>query len=944
MGKLAKSPKTLNCKKCGKNLRKQSYKAHMNLHTGKCPFRCPRCPKAYPSQTSLKRHVKYWCHKQKGGAKTGLSAASVEPTDTVSTEMVVSIPVQVSVLCHGNAKKTADSELATQSLPAVTLKSTGSASISTSSSAGRASSDKPFLCSVCNQRYATKKSLYDHDRRKHGNVHNSVGGKKSDNVHKVVSDKPFLCSICNQRYATKKSLYNHTRLRHGIANNVSDKPFPCSLCDRGYFNKRSLCHHNTLKHATRNVNSAKPFVCPLCNRTFASKKSLKEHIKRMRGKATHIVDSSFSCSLCDGVYATEKYLRRHIGRMHGSLGQSKSAPLVTGRNTDRIAERKDSSMERVHISAATVASTPSRSQGSLTDAREATSGAVCSKPCYPCGSCDLVLESLEQYKVHLHQHSSRSRFQCVVCSRVYPNARKLWLHQRRIHKHFRRTTQQVPTAATVAKQQALVCSVCCRSYKTQNKLDAHMKLSHGPCPKCGIILSDVLHYKAHMKEHLRRRTFRCQWCSKHFYSTGSLRGHSCVIKSGVGRSKRTQVAAHKSKRKEVPSPLQCAVPQDPVKMALQPLIVPCANASGCGYKCVFCGKVLSRRQLFTDHMNIHTGARPYVCEVCGATFTGNAQRHRHWTKEHANSHVHPPKQHQTAMKQVTMSSIGKSRHTPTSSSEHKMVPSERVASETTDDELPTAKGSLNKQSLLELECASSTHEQVDKTPHDRDSNGPSFSCGVCGTTMQRYDLYMAHMSQHNSRPTHHCSQCPTSFPTVATLQRHMECAHSQHQQGSSTGNKTDAESKQFTCTECGRSYKRQCDHTKHMQRRHPQPRHPAYMQLRGREHLPPSPAEPPEAMECEETTDRMEVNSTCDVDMGLEVECGVQGDDDGVVPKPLESSPSDRGRGSECEVLPVCGEVQVGGSEEGHTDPHSGTIFMKYGSWNVFFFGDNTVS
>ena len=120
------------------------------------------------------------------------------------------------------------------------------------------------------------------------------------------------------------------------------------------------------------------------------------------------------------------------------------------------------------------------------------------------------------------------------------------------------------------------------------------------------------------------------------------------------------------------------------------------------------------------------------------------------------------------------------------------------------------------------------------------------------------------------------------------------------------------------------------------------------MELRGKEHLPSSRPEAPEAMQCEETVESesgAEVNTACDVEMGVEVECGTQGDG-GVVPESLESPPRDGKNASECEVLPVCGEVQVGGSEaeEGRTNPHSDTVFMKYGSWNVFFFADNSVS
>ena len=995
----------LDCKKCGKRVRQVSYESHMNLHMGKRPFKCPVCPKAYPARRTLHRHMK--CHKLEGGVQAGHSTASIEPTDLeptdpeatepvptdpvptdpvstdsvpadpvptdpvstdpvltdpVLTEMVVSIPVQVSVLSHGGWKEAPDGKLSVQSLPAVPLKSTSSANSTTDSTANRANGAKPFPCSFCDREYDYKKSLNQHIKLKHGNVRPAI--------RNVDSDKPFSCSLCDKKYTTKKSLDQHIRLKHSKATHNSDKPFTCPFCGGAYASKRSLKEHLQLKHCkpTRTVDNIKPF----------------------------------SCSLCDGVYATKKYLKSHVRRMHGSMGKSKSASLLTGRSTNRIIKQSHSSGGKAHTSKVTAAPAPLRSQGTSTGTREPTSGEASSKPCYPCSVCDHVLESLDEYKAHLYQHSNRSRFQCVACGRVYPNACKLWLHQRRTHKHFKRTTRQVPTqtTATVSERQPCVCSVCCRSYKSQSKLDAHMKMSHGPCPKCGSILSDMLHYKAHVKEHLRRRTFRCQRCSKRFYSTKSLNGHSCVVSSVMGQSKGKQVAACKSK-KGVSSPSQSTMPQDPATMTVQPLIVQRADGSGRGYKCVFCGRVLSRMDHFTSHMNRHTGARPYTCEKCGMSFAHSAQKHRHCIKEHSSQRrAFPPKHNQTAKKQVTMSGLRKNRHT--TSSENKI---KKVAIVRPTDGKP--KPTLDTQPLPgveKLECGSPTLEPVDVAHR----SGPSLSCGICGVTMQRYDSYMAHMTQHGM-------QSSKSSPTVATFRKHKKSAHSHHtqyQHGSSAGNKTDTGRRKFACTECGRLYKRKSDLTRHRHQYHPQPRLAATdMEVRGKEHLPSSRPEAPEAMQCEGTveseTERRkfactecgrlytrqgdltrhrhryhpqpqlpatdmevsgkkrlpslhpeamqcegtvesesgaEVNTGCDVEMGVEVECGTH-DDGGVVPESLES-PHDGKRVSECEVLPVCGEVQVGGreAEEGHTNPHSDTVFMKYGSWNVFFFADNTVS
>ncbi|XP_026325716.1 zinc finger protein 320-like [Hyposmocoma kahamanoa] len=51
--------------------------------------------------------------------------------------------------------------------------------------------------------------------------------------------------------------------------------------------------------------------------------------------------------------------------------------------------------------------------------------------------------------------------------------------------------------------------------------------------------------------------------------------------------------------------------------------------------CEICAKAFTSKKMLEEHMNSHTGARPYVCTTCGATFgyasalyTHNRLRHK----------------------------------------------------------------------------------------------------------------------------------------------------------------------------------------------------------------------------------------------------------------------------------------------------------------------------
>ena len=52
------------------------------------------------------------------------------------------------------------------------------------------------------------------------------------------------------------------------------------------------------------------------------------------------------------------------------------------------------------------------------------------------------------------------------------------------------------------------------------------------------------------------------------------------------------------------------------------------------HECEQCGKRFARRLALNDHKNVHTGARPYICEQCGLTYINNSNRYQHIKRVH----------------------------------------------------------------------------------------------------------------------------------------------------------------------------------------------------------------------------------------------------------------------------------------------------------------------
>jgi uncharacterized Zn-finger protein len=62
------------------------------------------------------------------------------------------------------------------------------------------------------------------------------------------------------------------------------------------------------------------------------------------------------------------------------------------------------------------------------------------------------------------------------------------------------------------------------------------------------------------------------------------------------------------------------------------------------HECAVCKKKYSSKMLLTEHMNLHTGTRPYACSVCGKTFASKYTHQAH-LKTHSVRDTYIPLTH-----------------------------------------------------------------------------------------------------------------------------------------------------------------------------------------------------------------------------------------------------------------------------------------------------------
>jgi hypothetical protein len=123
-----------------------------------------------------------------------------------------------------------------------------------------------------------------------------------------------------------------------------------------------------------------------------------------------------------------------------------------------------------------------------------------------------------------------------------------------------------------------------------------------PEPECGARLASKIGLAAHMKQHggADVNPFLCQYCNvKRFpYKSTLLKHESSCQKSRAPRQKNG-------------------------------VIPPCS----------YCGKIFKKNSHLQEHLRMHTGERPYECDVCGSTFGWKISYTQHM-KTHAKKRKH----------------------------------------------------------------------------------------------------------------------------------------------------------------------------------------------------------------------------------------------------------------------------------------------------------------
>ncbi|XP_060554865.1 zinc finger protein 34-like [Ruditapes philippinarum] len=242
---------------------------------------------------------------------------------------------------------------------------------------------------------------------------------------------------------------------------------------------------------------------------------------------------------------------------------------------------------------------------------------------------------------------------------------------------------------------------------TVNKLKEQKEGLQGPIAKCDIcekVFSNVPYMKRHRNCH-KDVFFSCDECGKKYKVQKALREHKKTHDEGYLKPKFKCESCPKSFCSNYLK--ECHIKSEHLGLKKY-------------FLCQTCGKSFTTKHTLQQHVNAHTGVRPYQCTKCGKCFTYEAA-----LRDHRFTHIE---------------------------------------SKTFTCEYPGCDKAFRQRSALKM------HEKIHKNPNQ-------FECTECGRGFTQKQALQRHINSHKGFKPFRCKYCDRTFGDPAIIRRHLKLVH-----------------------------------------------------------------------------------------------------------------------------------------------------------------------
>lgn len=452
------------------------------------------------------------------------------------------------------------------------------------------------------------------------------------------SSGDFMCASCGHNFHSVKAFE-----LHAFVHDQSE----CLGCARTFTNKTCLSLHTDrcLKRIKNPIElCVKECRCPYCDTKFRNFQGLNKHMKDggekicyrcfrvvpMAELSDHLEShgvTTYSCPDCDDVFDRQNLYRMH--RRNGKVGTLRCSHCRHTFSTLASLTRH----ERVHFSVDV-----------------------------SCTGCDRRFTNIRCYKNHsLRCHQSETGVSCPVCGKAFITWTYLSLH---LSKSRTKVCQLC--SETVLQDQlkahmiahgvtAFDCDVCGKSFHSKGKLYTHSKIHVKrplTCVQCKGTFNNQTALLSHELVHRIRKCLKCrrQFDSKNCYlyhvkncnyipapgSGPQAKDYVCSY-CAVSFHNRQQIKAHIDKfhlrSQQLHKCHVCGKKEYKNLGHLKEHLM--SHDESPRFTCHVCGLKLRSRRGYQKHLLLHSGQKPYQCELCGGRYVTPAQLKYHKRHQHA---------------------------------------------------------------------------------------------------------------------------------------------------------------------------------------------------------------------------------------------------------------------------------------------------------------------
>ncbi|XP_021941456.1 zinc finger protein 2-like isoform X2 [Zootermopsis nevadensis] len=480
-----------------------------------------------------------------------------------------------------------------------------------------------------------------------------------------------------------------------------------------------------------------PAICDLCDVTFTDMDEFDNHVA-----GQHLQKYKWHCIHCDDSFEHSQDLVMHKAMTHGekpiSCGQCREKKLVDENTGDEGIEEEWLEENETHVDENKIPANNSKDNSefycelcdkSFCDETKLKDHCLVHSPLsLVCSKCGLKCSSSYQLSVHKKSHLrnfKERQYVCEVC-------RKTFLKRVMYNIHRRHCSSKQYT-----------CNLCDRTFWRQYSLQLHMKV-HNQVNRqyecdCGQKFDTHSTFQAHKKTHERVTTMKCVTCEKVFTNETFYKKHRFI--------------------------------HDPEYWDR--------------FKCQTCQRPFRDAHALKNHMQLHAGMKPHMCDLCGRTYNryANMLKHRKLHKpqnlwEHNCTHCGARFEHlkdlMFHMEQAHM--IGDPAGEDAEGRKSSMKWICRFC----------GKRISTKLSLLDHEhihtgakpyicewCGREFRSRPNLLQHHLTHTGDrKHACAVCGKRFARKSFVVQHMRIHTGEKPFECDICGKRFTQAGDMRRH----------------------------------------------------------------------------------------------------------------------------------------------------------------------------